>query len=158
MNIDTFVTPASSQAPLLLFWDWFAFFIPNHMHLEETECASFLSGMMASCSHGDYACVLLFVQKNVVPSGIWKLLPRMDESDDLYIPELSHLLLYRLDNCIWCMLISVASGDENGNRMVRLVSITHYIITRKVISFNKKIVLPLNELDINWFPVSTCTM
>ena len=30
-------------------------------------------------SHGVYTCVLLFVQMNVVPSGVWKLLPRMNQ-------------------------------------------------------------------------------
>ena len=36
-----------------------------------------VTGMTAAWSHGVYTCVLLFVQMNVVPSGIWKLLPRM---------------------------------------------------------------------------------
>ena len=31
-------------------------------------------------SHGVYTCVLLFVQMNVVPSGVWKLLPRMNQT------------------------------------------------------------------------------
>ena len=36
--------------------------------------------MMVVWSHGVYTCVLLFVQMNVVPSGIWKLLPRMNQT------------------------------------------------------------------------------
>jgi hypothetical protein len=32
--------------------------------------------MTAVWSHGVYTCVLLFVQMHVIPSGIWKLLPR----------------------------------------------------------------------------------
>ena len=40
----------------------------------------FPSGMAAVWSHGVYTCVLLFVQMNVVPSGVWKLLPK-DETD-----------------------------------------------------------------------------
>ena len=41
---------------------------------------SFLSGMTAAWSHGVYTCVLLFVQMNVVPSGIWKLLQKMNQT------------------------------------------------------------------------------
>ena len=37
-------------------------------------------GMTAAWSHGVYTCVLLFVQINVVPSGVWKLLPRMNQT------------------------------------------------------------------------------
>ena len=44
----------------------------------KTECVSFLSGMTAAWSHGVYTCVL-FVQMNVVPSGVWKLLPSMNQ-------------------------------------------------------------------------------
>ena len=35
VDIDTFVpfTPASSQGPSLLFWDWFALFAPKYVHL-----------------------------------------------------------------------------------------------------------------------------
>ena len=40
----------------------------------------FLSGMTAAWSHGVYTCVLLFLQMNVVPSGISKLLPRMNQT------------------------------------------------------------------------------
>ena len=36
--------------------------------------------MTAAWSHGVYTCVLLLVQMNVVPSGIWKLLPRMNQT------------------------------------------------------------------------------
>ena len=36
--------------------------------------------MMAAWSHGVYTCVLLFVQMNVVASGVWKLLPRMNQT------------------------------------------------------------------------------
>ena len=46
----------------------------------ETELVSFLSGMTAAWSHGVYTCVLLVVQMNVVPSGVWKLLPRMKQT------------------------------------------------------------------------------
>ncbi|CDQ80091.1 unnamed protein product [Oncorhynchus mykiss] len=36
--------------------------------------------MTAAWSHGVYTCVLLFVQMNMVPSGVWKLLPRMNQT------------------------------------------------------------------------------
>ena len=36
--------------------------------------------MTGAWSHGVYTCVLSFVHMNVVPSGIWKLLPK-DEPD-----------------------------------------------------------------------------
>ena len=36
--------------------------------------------MTAAWSHGVYTCVLLFVQMNVVPSGVCKLLPRMNQT------------------------------------------------------------------------------
>uniref|UniRef100_A0A8C8IUD7 Protein Jumonji n=1 Tax=Oncorhynchus tshawytscha TaxID=74940 RepID=A0A8C8IUD7_ONCTS len=36
--------------------------------------------MTAAWSHGFYTCVLLVVEINVVPSGIWKLLPRMNQT------------------------------------------------------------------------------
>ena len=36
--------------------------------------------MTAAWSHGVHTYVLLFVQMNVVPSGIWKLLPRMNQT------------------------------------------------------------------------------
>ena len=36
--------------------------------------------MTAAWSHGVYTCILLFVQMNVVPSVIWKLLPRMTQT------------------------------------------------------------------------------
>lgn len=39
--------PASSQGPVLFFWDWFAFFVPKYSHLWENECVCFLSGIMA---------------------------------------------------------------------------------------------------------------
>ena len=45
-----------------------------------TERVSLLSGMMTAWSHGVYTCVLLFVQMNMEPSGIWKLLPRMTQT------------------------------------------------------------------------------
>ena len=35
---------------------------------------------MAAWSHGVYTCTLLFVQINVVSSGVWKLLPRMNQT------------------------------------------------------------------------------
>jgi hypothetical protein len=45
--------------------------------------------MTAEWSHGVYTCVLLFVQMNVVPSGIWKLLPMMNQTCGglQYFPE-----------------------------------------------------------------------
>ena len=61
--------PASSQGPLLLFWEWFALFTPKYV-----------SGMTAAWSLGVYTCVLLFVQMNVIPSGACKLLPRMNQT------------------------------------------------------------------------------
>ena len=57
-------SPASSQGPLL-FWEWFA--------------------PMPAWSHGVYTCVLLLVQMNVVPSGVWKLLPRMNRTTFLFL-------------------------------------------------------------------------
>ena len=36
--------------------------------------------MTAAWSHSVYTCILLFVQMKVVPSGIWKLLPRMNQT------------------------------------------------------------------------------
>ena len=48
--------------------------------------------MTAVWSHGVYTCVLLFVQMNVVPSGVWKLLPRMNLGSwliSLYFPMMS---------------------------------------------------------------------
>ena len=36
--------------------------------------------MTAAWSHGVYTCILLFVQMNVVPSGVWKLLPSMNQT------------------------------------------------------------------------------
>ena len=46
----------------------------------ETDRVSFLSGMTDAWSHGVYTCILLFVQMNMVPSAIWKLLPRMNQT------------------------------------------------------------------------------
>ena len=54
---------------------------PRSRHTaQEGERVSFLSGMTATWSHGVSTCVLLFVQMNVVPSGVWKLLPRMNQT------------------------------------------------------------------------------
>ena len=36
--------------------------------------------MTAAWSHNVYTCALLFVQMNVVTSGIWKLFPRMNQT------------------------------------------------------------------------------
>ena len=45
-----------------------------------TKIRSFLGdGMTATWSHGVYTCVLLFVQMNVVPSGVWKLLLKISK-------------------------------------------------------------------------------
>ena len=50
---------------------------------------------MAVWSHGVYTCVLLLVQMNVVPSGIWKLLPRMNQTcGGLQLFFLRSLLIY----------------------------------------------------------------
>ena len=40
--------------------------------------------MTAAWSHGVYTCVLLFSQINVIPSGVWKLLPRMNQTYEVY--------------------------------------------------------------------------
>ena len=40
--------------------------------------------MTAVWSNGVYTCVLLFVQMNVFPSGVWKLLPRMNQTCGVY--------------------------------------------------------------------------
>ena len=40
------------------------------------RCVFFL---MAALSHGVYTCILLFVQMNMVPSGICNFLPRMNQ-------------------------------------------------------------------------------
>jgi hypothetical protein len=37
--------------------------------------------MTAEWSHSVYTCILLFIQMNVVPSGVWKMLPRMNQTD-----------------------------------------------------------------------------
>ena len=50
------------------------------MFISRRQRVSFLSGMTAARSHDVYTCVLLFVQMNVAPSGIWKLLPRMNQT------------------------------------------------------------------------------
>ena len=48
-------------------------------HLHTVLCCC--SGIDLHFSHhGVYTCVLLFVQMNVVPSGVWKLLPRMNQT------------------------------------------------------------------------------
>ena len=39
--------------------------------------------MTAAWSHGVYTCVLLLVQMNVVLSGFWKLLPRMNQTSEV---------------------------------------------------------------------------
>ena len=36
--------------------------------------------MLAAWSYGVYTCILLFVQMNMVPSGVWKLLSRMNQT------------------------------------------------------------------------------
>ena len=36
--------------------------------------------MTAVWSHGVYTCRLLFAQMSMVPSGVWKLFPRMNET------------------------------------------------------------------------------
>jgi hypothetical protein len=36
--------------------------------------------MTAAWSHAVYTCIVLFLQINVVPSGIWKLLPRINQT------------------------------------------------------------------------------
>jgi hypothetical protein len=44
------------------------------------ERVPFLRGMIAVWSHDVHTWILLVVQMNVVPSGIWKLLPRMNQT------------------------------------------------------------------------------
>lgn len=41
---------------------------------------SFLSGVMATWSRGVYTSVGVFVQINVVPPGIWKMFPQMNQT------------------------------------------------------------------------------
>ena len=65
-------------------------------NIHKVLCISFLSGMKAAWSHGVNTCVLFFVQMNVVPSGSWKLLPRMDQTCgclQLYFWDLGWFLL-----------------------------------------------------------------
>jgi hypothetical protein len=56
---------------------------------------------MAAWSHGVYTCVLLFVQMNVVPSGIWKLLTcggtRLVEVYNFFSEVLADLLEFSHD-------------------------------------------------------------
>ena len=40
--------------------------------------------MPAAWSHGVYTCALLFVQMNVVPSGVWKLPEGIKDEPDLW--------------------------------------------------------------------------
>lgn len=47
----------------------------HHVHFKKTECVCFLSGMS-----GATVLILVFVQMNKVPSGVWKLLPRMTQT------------------------------------------------------------------------------
>ena len=57
-----------------------------HVHLYKQWYASINTmgphsrDVTAAWSHGVYTCVLLFVQMNVIPSGIWKLLPWMNQT------------------------------------------------------------------------------
>ena len=46
---------------------------------------------MAAWSNDVNNCILLFVQMNVVPSGIWKLLPRMNQTCE---PDRSWLISF----------------------------------------------------------------
>ena len=82
VDIDTFVPVPSS-----IFIRSFAVvlglicsFLTNVHYSLGTDRVAFLSGMMAAWSHAVYTCVLLFVQMDMVPSGIWKLLPKMNQT------------------------------------------------------------------------------
>uniref|UniRef100_A0A8C7C7H9 Mediator of RNA polymerase II transcription subunit 14 n=1 Tax=Oncorhynchus kisutch TaxID=8019 RepID=A0A8C7C7H9_ONCKI len=57
--------------------------IPDASHSPRagsSEYHTHTPGTMAAWSHSVYTCVLLFVQMNVVPSGVWKLLPSMNQT------------------------------------------------------------------------------
>jgi hypothetical protein len=71
VDIDTFV-PVSSSI--------FTSFAPKYFQLWKTERVSFLSCMTAEWSHGVSTCPLLFVQMNVVPSDVWKLLSSTNQT------------------------------------------------------------------------------
>ena len=75
VDIDTFVPVSSSIccSGIDLHFSHQSTFISRRQNV------SFLSSMTAAWSHGVYSCVLLFIQMNVVPSGIWKLLPRINQ-------------------------------------------------------------------------------
>ena len=68
---------------LVLLWD-IDTFVPVSSSIftrsYETERVSFLSGMTAAWFHGVYTFVQLFVQINVVPLVVWKMLPRMNQT------------------------------------------------------------------------------
>ena len=86
VDIDTFVPVSSS-----IFTRSFAVVLGLICTFRTKVCSSLgdrmrllLSCMMAEGSHGVYTCILLFVQMNVVPSGVWKLLPRMTRLAEVY--------------------------------------------------------------------------
>uniref|UniRef100_A0A8C7F9S8 Solute carrier family 38 member 10 n=1 Tax=Oncorhynchus kisutch TaxID=8019 RepID=A0A8C7F9S8_ONCKI len=79
VDIDTFV-PVSSSIFTRSFAAVLGLIRTFRTKVCSSEHVSFLSGMTAAWSHGVYTCVLLFVQMNVVPSGIWKSLPRMNQT------------------------------------------------------------------------------
>ena len=82
MDIDTSVPVSSS-----IFTRFFAVVL-GLIHTFLTKVRSslgdrtrlLLSGIMSAWSHGVYTCVLLFVQMNVVPSGVREIAPK-DEPD-----------------------------------------------------------------------------
>ena len=71
VDIDTFV-PVSSSSFTTSFAVVLGLNCTFRTFNSRRQCISFLSGMTAACAHGFYTCVLLFVQMNVVHSGIWK--------------------------------------------------------------------------------------
>ena len=74
VDIDTFV-PVSS----IIFTRSFAVVL-GLICTFHTKVRSSLGYKALLQSHGVYTCVLLFVQMNMVPSDVWKLLPRMNQT------------------------------------------------------------------------------
>uniref|UniRef100_A0A8C8FYV1 K Homology domain-containing protein n=2 Tax=Oncorhynchus TaxID=8016 RepID=A0A8C8FYV1_ONCTS len=78
--------------------------------------------MTDAWSHGVYTCVLLFVQMNVVPSGVWKLLPRMKQT--YYCKHL--MFLYQKGETVKKMREESGAriNISEGNCPERIVTIT----------------------------------
>lgn len=70
----------SLQGLLLLSWGLFTQFAPKNVPLWDSESISFLRGLIVVHSHVFYTCVLLSEQKNMGPSGIWKLQLKMSHT------------------------------------------------------------------------------